>query len=341
MADQQQLDFADEGEPAEEQEQSMRDALESAIEQSEVGEGEPAGEPPSDPPPAAEPEGEPAGESAAAAEGEPPAAEPAAEPEGTKAPASWSPAARETWKDLPAAAQAEVAKREQQTQQALQESAKARHFSNTFGDMASRYAGFISANSGNPLQEVEGLLQTASVMQSGTQVQKAQMAAQLIKNFSIDIQTLDDVLVGEAPQNQVPDEVQNRLNQLEGYFQQQQTVQRNQQLQKQQAMNAEVEQFVASHEFANDLRGVMADFMDIADRQGAKITLDEAYTRAIGTRPDIQQLLANRQIGQANHQNVTDARRAAVSVPQVGGQGGAKKPPATMREALLDAWDGE
>ena len=207
--------------------------------------------------------------------------------------------------------------------------------------MAQRYTAFISANSGNPLQEVEGLLQTASVMQTGTQVQKAQMAAELINRFSIDISTLDDVLVGQAPQSQVPEEVQQRLNQLEGYFQQQQQVQRNQQQVHQKTIDQEIHQFVAQNEFAGDLRMVMADFMDIADRQGHPITLENAYQRAIATRPDIQQVIKNRAIGQQNTSQIGKARQAAVSVPQSGGLGAPAGPPATMRDALLDAWDGQ
>lgn len=315
------------------EEESTRDALEAAFEEHDESEET-----------TASPETETAASETMAA----PTAPEGAQDEGStntevnveKPPASWSPVARETWANVPKEARDEIAKREQQTQSALQESAQARNFSNAFGDMAQRYTGFISANSGNPLQEVEGLLQTASIMQNGTQVQKAQMAADLIKNFSIDISTLDDVLVGQAPQEEVPDAVSQRLNQLEGYFKQQQQ-QQHAAVQQQQAVVAqEVNEFIATHEFAPDVRTTMADFMDIADRTGQPISLDEAYNRALVTRPDLQQIINNRATGSMNQNRVAGARRAAVSVPQNSGNGVGKGAPMSMRDALLDAWDG-
>ncbi len=316
----------------EEPEETTRDALEAAFEQHEdadESEVQTPDEPSSVQTPAEQTPAEPALETAEEKA-----------PEELKAPASWSPVSRETWKDIPETAKKEIAKREQQTSQAMTESAQARRFSNSFGDMAQRYTGFISANSGNPLQEVESLLQTASVMQSGTATQKAQMAADLITRFGVDISTLDSVLVGEQTQSNVPEEVQQRLNQLEGILGQQQQQQQVYNQQEQDKIKGETKTFLANNEFAEDLKMTMADFMDIAENQGYKISLEEAYQRAMATRPDIQQLIANRTSSQNNQQALQASRKAGVSVPQSGGPSGAPKEPSTIREALMNAWEG-
>jgi len=54
----------------------------------------------------------------------------------------------------------------------------------------------------------------------------------------------------------------------------------------------------------------MADFMDMAERNGQRLDLKQAYQRAISTRPDIQQVLSNRANSQQNGAALSNARVA-------------------------------
>jgi uncharacterized protein YukE len=173
----------------------------------------------------------------------------------------------------------------------------------------------------------------------GTPNQRAQAGAGLISQFGVDITTLDDMLVGTMPQaSQASPEVsqlQAQIAQMQHYIQGQQGQQHQAQQAQRQTTHTETNKFITDNEFAGDLRNVMADFMDVAERQGQKMTLKDAYDRALYTRPDIQEIIANR----ANKRAVSGARRAGVSVPQAHGTGGSAPPPASTRDALLAAWE--
>lgn len=257
------------------------------------------------------------------------------------APQSWSPLAREEWANMPDTVKEVVAKREQEMQTVMQESAQARQFGEQFEQAVGQYNGLFSAQGVDSLTGLNAVMQTAAPLYSGNAQQKAETVAQIIQDFGIDISTLDDLLVGNQKPQLTPEMqgMQDQITNMGNFIQQQQNGQQQQFQQQQNEVNNEVQQFIANNEFANELKGVMADFMRMAGQQGQKLELPDAYQRAIATRPDIQQVLANRESGIQNQNAIGNARQAAASVPQVGGNAGAAPAPTTTREALLDAWD--
>ena len=80
-------------------------------------------------------------------------------------------------------------------------------------------------------------------------------------------------------------------------------------------------------------------FMDMAERQGQKLNLKQAYQRAIGTRPDIQQILKNRRSTQDNQDALGNARKAGVSVAQNGSLKGPGQGAMSLRDSIADAWE--
>ena len=264
-------------------------------------------------------------------------------PDVDKAPASWTPASREHWAAIPEGVRGEIAKRESELQRTLNETAQARQFSQHFNQQIQPYEGMFRAQGVDATTGIGNVLQTAAQLQMGTPTQRAQTVAELINQFGVDIGTLDDMLVGNMPKTaQATPEVeqlQQQISQMQQFIQGQQGQQRQQVMQQQQNIQTETNKFVAENEFANDLRGVMADFMDVAERQGRQMTLQEAYNSAVATRPDIQEILTNRAKSTNNLRAVSGARRAGVSVPQSHGTGDAAAAPVSTREALLAAWD--
>ena len=264
-------------------------------------------------------------------------------PDVEKAPASWTPASREHWAAIPEGVRGEIAKRESELQRTLNETAQARQFTQNFHQSIQPYEGMFRAQGVDATTGIGNVLQTAAQLQMGTPNQRAQAVAGLINQFGVDIATLDDMLVGNMPKTtQASPEVaqlQQQLAEMQQFIQGQQGQQQQQVMQQQQNIQSETNKFIAENEFANDLRGVMADFMDVAERQGRNMTLQEAYNSAVATRPDIQEILNNRTKSSNNQRAVSGARRAGVSVPQSHGTGGGGEAPSTTREALLAAWN--
>lgn len=264
-------------------------------------------------------------------------------PDVSKAPASWTPASREHWNAIPEGVRGEIAKRETELQRTLNETAQARQFTQHFQRSIQPYEGMFRAQGVDATTGIGNVLQTAAQLQMGTPSQRAQAVAGLINQFGVDIGTLDDLLVGNMPKaaESSPEvaQLQHQIAQMQQFIQGQQGQQQQQYRQQQQNIQGETNKFLAENEFASDLRNVMADFMDVAERQGQKMTLKEAYDRALYTRPDIQEIIANRAKANNNKRAVSGARRAAVSVPQSHGTGAGAEAPASTREALLAAWD--
>jgi hypothetical protein len=254
------------------------------------------------------------------------------------APGSWVPIAREDWAKIPEAARKEIWRLDKNRKEIGRRVAEG----NQFKQMLTPYEPHFASIGMSADQGVSAALQMAAVLISGPAKQKAEMLSQMIKDYGVDIGMLDDMIVGQMPAAQSPEvqAMQGQIDQLNQYIQNQQQGQHHQVQQQQSQRDQEVDTFIANNEFANDLRIVMADFIDMAERQpGGKLTLEQAYQRAIATRPDIQQIIAGRTTSESGANALSSARRAATSVPQVGGA----TPPApanqSTRAALLDAWD--
>jgi hypothetical protein len=147
--------------------------------------------------------------------------------------------------------------------------------------------------------------------------------------------------VGEAPpqaqqaQNQVQQMIDQRLGpmqkQLQGYQQREQYQQ--QQVQGQVAQ--EVNNFGTQNEFYNDVRGDMADLLDMAANRGREMSMDEAYNLACSNHPQISKIMS----GRTSQASVDGKRRAASSISGSPGGGMSKGAPNSTMAALNDAWD--
>lgn len=260
-----------------------------------------------------------------------------------KPPQSWTPASREGWDQVPKSLQKQISDREGQMNAVLQERSELRGVSDNVGKLFEPFSSMFQAQGLDPWRSTYNVLSTAAQLQGGSAAQKAQVTLQLIKDFSVDIGLLDDLMVGKeglpSPTDELAD-LRNQLAQTQQWQQHQQNQQNQAQNQAQQVTNVEVNAFVEANEFAQDLRLPMADFMDMAERGGeGGISLDVAYQRALAARPDLQVLITNRANTTSNADALAAANAASVSVPQTSGTGSDKASPGTIREALLDAWD--
>jgi hypothetical protein len=257
-----------------------------------------------------------------------------------KPPVGLSLEARESWKDTPDAIKADIVKRENDYAAGIEKHRQATERVQGMDKALQPYQQYLQMNGGAG-QALQGLLQTGSSLQMGSPIQKAQVVANLIKQFGVDIKSLDSMLVGEAPtpetqqQNQFEQMFNERLapiqQQLAGYQQREQ--QQNQQAQGQVAQ--EVTDFGTNNEFYTDVRGDMADLLDMAANRGRQMNMDEAYRLACANHPQISKIMS----GRVSQQTVDSKRKAASSITGSPGGGMQGQGHSDRMGALNDAFD--
>lgn len=256
----------------------------------------------------------PAGASAETSAGTPPSTETPAPTE--RAPQSWKPLEREAWAQVPAAAREAVLRREAEVARTLQETAQARKGYSDLMEAIRPYEAMVRAEAWDPVRAVSGLLQTAHLLRTSPPAHKAQIIANLMKGYGVPVEALADVLDG-APvqaQAQAAPPYDPRVDQL--FNQLQQAEQRRQQMALENA-RLSAEEFAAEHEFFGDLREDMADVLELAAKRGQKMTMKEAYDRALGLRPDVQQVVKQREAAKAAAASQAQAQKARAASSSV------------------------
>lgn len=368
--------------PEIQQEPSLRDTIESSITSIESG-TTPSTTSPAPPPPGGTPAAAPAVQTygtppaapvAAPAPGTQvaapapasvgtippkPGVEPEKNPDGTlkqnvatvvaqKAPGTWTPEAREHWNTLPEGVRNEVIKREREVSQAMTRSTQARQFQQQFDAAIQPFMGFIAAEKSNPIQATVNMMQTAALLRTGTKSQKAEMIAGIIRNHGIDLMMLDGMLAGQAPAGMTAEEhieriVNERLKPFQQQNQQFQTHQQNFQQQVETEVGTELEQFAEKNEFYNDLKDIMADLIEVADRRGVNMSLTDAYQRATLLHEPVRLVLEQRNsvtAAQRGHQIAQQARSGAISIKPSDETGVTTLPTGdSIRDALNVAFE--
>lgn len=261
-----------------------------------------------------------------------------------KPPVSWKPANREFWKELPKEVREQIATRERQIMDGLENGKENRKAGERFHEIANKFHAVIAAEGiSDPLQGFEGLMQSIAGLRMGGVEQKANIVAQMIKNYNVDLTALDNVLAAQYAGKPAPQSEEARLNamleqRLAPYNQFMQNIEQ----QKQQAADRQYQQyqqetaeFGRTHEFFEDARMEMADLIEHATQQGRNMTLEQAYNIVVNTNPDIQEAMRVRR----DRESMASKREAASSV--VGRKVGTAAPqPDTLRDALMQAMDG-
>lgn len=250
---------------------------------------------------------------------EKPAAQP---PAASKAPQSWKPVAREEWSKISPTVQAEVVRREREVQQALQESSEARQAHQRFKEAVAPFEQMIRAEGAEPMQAIQGLLQTAYALRFAPPQTRADMIAKMVSAYlpgREGLEMLDRRLAGEpaqqGPQQPQPQQIRDpRVDKLLETLQQRQQVE----VQTQQQRAAEMVEEIKQQEFYEDVRLDMADILEVAQRRGLQMTVKQAYDRACALNPEISRVLTQREEAKrlATPAGATLAARRAGSSPR-------------------------
>jgi hypothetical protein len=259
--------------------------------------------------------------------------------EALRAPQSWTPQAREHWGHVPPEVQAEIHRRESEMGRVLQGSAEARQFIDAFSRVVGPYEMFIQAENSNALQAVQNLMSTAAALRVGTNVDKAQLVAQIINRHGVDLQMLDQILAGQQPQGGMAQQQQFRDPRFDQFLAQQQAMLAQNAQREDAEMRQGLNQFAQTHEFYADVAAQMADMVEVLARQGSPIDLERVYMQACLMHPEISPILAKRAspAGGVRDRAVLRAKRAAVSVRSESTPGGATVPRDGSMRAALEA----
>ena len=268
-----------------------------------------------------------------------------------KAPIDWGPQDREAWSKIPRHLQEKVMSREKELNTMMQTTADARKTHTEFEQLSNKYGSVLSGVIGDtPMEAVGNLFNTVSNLRMGSPIQKAQIIADMIGDFGVDVNTLDSALVGAAPtqeqtqHSQYESMLNERLAPFEQMMGQQNAYQKQQDNQRQEAAVNEVRAFADGHEFLADVREDMADMIDMATSRGATMTIEDAYKKACMLNPQIQSVITKReQQAQltSNSNTMAGKRLAASSI--TGGKGGigGGNGSGSLRDTLSAAWDGQ
>lgn len=253
--------------------------------------------------------------------------------DGDEPPKNLSPEAREAWKDVPKAVKDAFAKREQEFSDGISKYATAAQQGMQMQRSLAPFQQFFAMNGGNPPKVVGDVLATAATLQMGAPQQRAQAAANLIKQFGVDVGMLDSLLAGEAPPEQQPQQYQNdpalvrRLDELQSRFEQR----------DQQSISDELTRFAndPENEFYMDVRDDMADLLDMAANRGVQMTLKDAYKRACRMNESVARVLEARKARPDQQRR----RQAASSVRGAPAGTEPMRKPETRRDAIRSAWE--
>jgi hypothetical protein len=280
--------------------------------------------------------------------GQPGAAAPQAQP-GDKAPASWTPAARERWGALDPAVKAEIQRREGEMGRVLQDGAAQRQFVDAFESIARPYEMFLRAEGTNPLQAMDGLFRMAAEMRVGTPGAKAALIADMINTHGVSIEMLDTLLANRVGIQAIRQDNQQQQAQYRDprvdhllALQQQQAAQAG--AYEDQQIRGALDGFAQSHEFYKDVAGLMADLVEMRSNRGEPIDMERIYAQACQLHEGVSQVMSQRggrgpgASLNASRQAVLRARRAAVSVAgESTPHGGATIPEDDSIRSILSA----
>ena len=221
-----------------------------------------------------------------------------AETSNIKPPVSWKASAREEWDKIPATAREEIQRREKDVTQTLQESANARGFTNDFAEVVQPYVALLNSENTTPLNAVSALMQTAAALRIGSPAQKVQVVHNIMTEYGVDVQLLDQMLVGEEPEGITPEAINHMVDQRVAMATNMYADAQNGQASQQQMTqaNSTIEAFAADpkNEFFEDVRDHMVYLLQSNAERGQTMTLEQSYNEAVRSNPDIQGILAGR-----------------------------------------------
>jgi len=277
--------------------------------------------------------------------------EPDTSKDSLKAPVGWSPKEREQWSKVPREIQQRINNREREMAESMAGTKEARQAYEQINKITQSFGPVLAADGfSSPTEAMQAAFGSMAAMRMGTPQQKATEVARIVKQYGIDINALDDALVGNvSPQGAADPQsaaieriIEQRMAPMTQFMQ---TIEQAQQAKigegRQQA-NSAVMEFSKTAEFLPDVREDMADIIDLAAKRGVNLSMQQAYDRACAAHPEIANVMSERKRAEAitgGQQVLASKRNAASSISgRKTGQGGGGSA-LSMRDSIAAAFD--
>jgi tetratricopeptide (TPR) repeat protein len=234
-----------------------------------------------------------------------------------KAPQSWRPTQKAKWDKLDPDVRQEVIRRERETEQALSSSAQARRVAQEFQQAVQPYMARVEAMGVNPITAAQQLFRADHILTTAPKAQRAAFMAKLIKDYDVDVVELDRELSGAPPADPVQSTVdkllQERLAPFMSIVERQQQAELRQSQQAAQTMESQIAEMSDNPKFPEfeQVRGDMADIIEIQAKRGVYLTLEQAYTRAVAMNPDVSARVNQRQQASSSQAAAQEANSRA------------------------------
>ncbi|MDS1142397.1 hypothetical protein RE432_18340 [Pusillimonas sp. SM2304] len=249
------------------------------------------------------------------------------------APSSWKREVAEKWKDLPPEARAEIHRRETDYHKSIETYKQNAAIGQDIQRVVTPYMANIQAAGVEPMAAIDRLLVVEHHLRNGTPAQKAQMVSEILRDYGIDLATVQP----PAPVDPAVQALQQQNQQLQR-FQQSIVEQQNQ------AVMSDIEKFRTDP--ANVHFEAVKDDMAALLQSGRAESLKDAYDKAVWMRPDIRKSLVEQQRTEAEKKAAQAGRQQRAKSAAVGVKGSAPSkvstlgPDASLTDTVAAAMDG-
>lgn len=277
-------------------------------------------------------------------------------------PSTFTAAAKAAYQALPkdSPLRADIKKREADYQRGISQYKQAAEQGSSLLAEIQPYMGIIQSEGGTPQRAIKQLLNTAYQLRSGTPQDRGRLVMQIAQQYGADLSQFISPQQTEGQTQQFDPRtltplVQQLVNPLAQEFQQFKTqfmtAQQQREQAEQQAAEASIEQFRnaadsqgnAKHPYFENVRALMADFLN----QGHAQTMEQAYEMACRAHPEVSAAVMSEQTQRQEAQRLAEAKRKAlearnassVNATGQGGVGTADITPQSLRDSLSSAYD--
>lgn len=245
------------------------------------------------------------------------------------------------WEKTPAELQAAINQREADYERGVQPLKEKARMADEFSNLWKPYEHILRTENVTAAQATANLAASAALLRQGSPSEKAQFTAQMIRQFNVPVEEIQEFLSGAAPIQQARDPQISQLTQ--------QVEQLTQAQQKREEMRAQsvVREFAANpeHKHFDAVSDRMSQLLAAPHLMGATEEMSEseklklAYDTAIRLDPTVHQQVMSEQQARTQAQNrVTQAKNAAVQIKGAPTAAPGSKPnPKDRREIIRNA----
>ena len=242
-------------------------------------------------------------------------APPATQDKPKTAPQSWRGEAKAKWDAIPPDIQAEIHRREEETHKAIARQDEDRMFGKTLKEVITPYMPIINAEGGNPAAAIQSLLNTAYLLRTSDPQTKGKLLQQIAQQYGADlsqVSTQTEEFIDpdvKALREQVT-QLQGKLSQFEGMTRHQQD----------QVIQSEIQAFSSDPKNVHfdTVADDMAILIQAAKAQGQRLSLQDAYDRAVWSKPEIRSTLIEQQFKDTEAKRISDAKAKTEAAKRAG-----------------------